>query len=275
MKSDLIKAEHDLDETYWWFVGRRAIVERVLRRFGRRSRVALDVGCGSGRNMELLAKHADCVMGLDRSSTALALAAARDLPTMIADGHDIPLADSSTDLVSAFDVLEHLDDDMRALGEFHRVLKRDGLLLLTVPAYRFLWSEHDEALMHRRRYVASELNIKLTTSGFRVLKRSYAVFFTFFPVVLYRMYCGLFPKNPLAPKASHIMLPKFLNRALIGLLKVEAWMIGGMNLPWGTSIVVLAQKEPLRATVRRVEAEPAVAGERIPPSAPSPRVSVM
>ena len=243
MQDELIKTEKDLDETYWWFVGRRTMIDTVLRRFGRLSRLAVDIGCGSGRNLELLAHHAHAVMGLDRSPAALELAATRGFQTANADGQSIPLADCSVDLLSAFDVLEHLDDDMRALAEFHRVLRPDGLLLITVPAYRFLWSEHDEALMHRRRYVASELHTKLTRSGFRVLKRSYAVFFTFFPIVFYRLFRGLVPKDPFAPKASHVKLPDFLNRALIQLLKFEAWMMRAINLPWGTSIVVLAQRE--------------------------------
>jgi hypothetical protein len=130
------------------------------------------------------------------------------------------------------------------LNEFHRVLRPEGFLVVAVPAYRFLWSEHDEALMHRRRYVASELHIKLTCSGFRVLKRSYAVFFAFFPIVFYRLFRGLFPKDPLAPKASYVLLPAFLNSLFIVLLRIEAWMMGAIDLPWGTSIIVLAQKIP-------------------------------
>jgi len=133
---------------------------------------------------------------------------------------------------------------MLALNEFHRVLRPEGFLVVAVPAYRFLWSEHDEALMHRRRYVASELHIKLTCSGFRVLKRSYAVFFAFFPIVFYRLFRGLFPKDPLAPKASYVLLPAFLNSLFIVLLRIEAWMMGAIDLPWGTSIIVLAQKIP-------------------------------
>jgi len=133
---------------------------------------------------------------------------------------------------------------MLALNEFHRVLRPEGFLVVAVPDYRFLWSEHDEALMHRRRCVASELHIKLTCSGFRVLKRSYAVFFAFFPIVFYRLFRGLFPKDPLAPRASYVRLPVFLNNLLIVLLRIEAWMMGAIDLPWGSSIIVLAQKIP-------------------------------
>jgi SAM-dependent methyltransferase len=241
MDADLINFEKGLEENYWWFIGRRAILGRILRLVPR-TRVAVDVGCGSGRNMLMLSQHCDNVMGFDRSPAALALAAARGFPIACADGQSIPLADSSVDLLCAFDVLEHLDDDMRALSEFQRVVRPGGFLLLNVPAYRFLWSEHDEALMHRRRYSASELHVKLTRSGFIVLKRSYAVFFPFFPIVFYRLFRGLFPKDPFAPRASHVILPAFANNLLVGVLKLEAWLIGGMNLPWGTSIVVLAQK---------------------------------
>ena len=242
MKDELIHTEKKLEETYWWFVGRRAILERLLRRFVGNRRVAVDAGCGSGRNMRLLSPFSACVIGFDRSSTALKLAAADGLPIACADTQAIPLPDSSVDLLSALDVLEHLDDDMRALNEFHRVLQPWGYLLVTVPAYRFLWSEHDEALAHRRRYTASELHVKLTSSGFQVLKRSYAVFFAFFPIVFYRLFRGLFPKDPFAPRASHVALPSFFNNLLIALLRIEALMMGTLNLPWGTSIVVLARR---------------------------------
>jgi SAM-dependent methyltransferase len=242
MKSETIRAERDLEESYWWFVGRRSMLERLLRRFARRGGLALDVGCGSGRNFEILAPYAECVQGLDRSLTALGLAAAHGLPTVCADGQALPVASASLDLVSALDVLEHLDEDQRALQEFHRVLRPGGLLLLTVPAYRFLWSEHDEALLHRRRYVASELHMKLTRAGFHLIKRTYAVFFMFFPILVYRLFRGLVPKNPFAPMASHVLLPAPLNSFLILLLKFEAWLAGAINWPWGTSIVALAQK---------------------------------
>jgi SAM-dependent methyltransferase len=242
MDPELINTEKTLEDNYWWFIGRRALLDRVLRRLVRHTRTAVDVGCGSGRNMLMLKPYCEQVMGFDRSPAALKLAGARGFPIACADGHSIPLADSSVNLLCAFDVLEHLDDDMRALSEFQRVLQRGGLLLLNVPAYRFLWSEHDEALLHRRRYTASELHIKLTSSGFLVLKRSYTVFFCFFPILFYRLFRGLFPKDPFAPRASHVPLPPFLNKLFIALLKLEASLMGTINFPWGTSLLVLAQK---------------------------------
>jgi SAM-dependent methyltransferase len=242
MKSSLTAAEHGLEESYWWFVGRRAIIDSVLRRSVSGCRVAVDVGCGTGRNMAILAQFADRVAGVDRSLAALSIAVSRGLAAGCVDGDSLPLANESVDLLTAFDVLEHMDDDVRALEEFNRVLRPGGLLLVTVPAYRFLWSEHDEALMHRRRYVASELHMKLNRTGYEVVFRSYAVFFVFFPILFYRLFRGLFPKDAMSPKASHVMLPPLLNSLFTWMLRIEAFLIRFIRLPWGTSIVMLAQK---------------------------------
>lgn len=245
MKSSLTEAEHGLEGTYWWFVGRRAIIDRVLRQFASGCRVAVDVGCGTGRNLAILAQYADRVAGLDRSLAALSIAVSRGLAAGCVDGHSLPLADGSVDLLTAFDVLEHMDDDVRALEEFNRVLRPGGLLLVTVPAYRFLWSEHDEALMHRRRYVASELHMKLNRTGHEVIFRSYAVFFCFFPILFYRMFRGLFPKDAMSPKASHVVLPPLLNGLFTRMLQTEGLLMRFVRLPWGTSIVMVCQKRPV------------------------------
>lgn len=245
MKGSLTAAEHALEDTYWWFVGRRAIIDSILRRFASGCRVAVDVGCGTGRNMAILAQYAETVAGLDRSLAALSIAVSRGLAAGCVDGHSLPLADESVDLLTAFDVLEHMDDDVRALEEFNRVLRPGGLLMVTVPAYRFLWSEHDEALMHRRRYVASELHVKLNRTGYEVIFRSYAVFFVFFPILFYRLFRGLFPKDAMSPKASHVVLPPMLNSLLTWMLQIEAFLIRFVRLPWGTSIVMLSRRQPV------------------------------
>lgn len=245
MKSALTEAEHELEDKYWWFVGRRAIIDNVLRRFASRCGMAVDVGCGTGRNLAILAQYADTVAGLDRSLAALSIAVSQGLAAGCVDGHSLPLADESVDLLTAFDVLEHMDDDVRALEEFNRILRPGGLLLVTVPAYRFLWSEHDEALMHRRRYVASELHMKLNRTGYEVIFRSYAVFFAFFPILFYRLFRGLFPKDAMSPKASHVILPPLLNRLFTWMLQSEGRLMKFVRLPWGTSIITLSQKQAI------------------------------
>ncbi len=188
MEGKPIQAEQRLEDQYWWFIGRRTILDRALSYFVGRSVLAVDVGCGSDRNLKILARHADRVFGLDLSPTAVKLAAGRGLSVFRASADAISLAASSVHLMTALDVLEHMDDDMATLAEFERVLRPGGHLLLAVPAYRFLWSEHDEALCHRRRYLASELHIKLNHSGFEILKRSYVVFFPFPAILGYRLF---------------------------------------------------------------------------------------
>jgi SAM-dependent methyltransferase len=242
MDTELIQAEERLEAAYWWFVGRRVILDRLLGRFLPGASLAVDVGCGSGRNLEILSGHARGVLGVDRSLAAVRLTASRGFPVVQADGNSLPLPDASVDLLAALDVLEHMDDDIRTLAEFRRVLRPGGQLVLAVPAYRFLWSEHDEALRHRRRYLASELHIKLTNTGFEVYKRSYAVFFAFFPIMFYRLARGLVPKDPMAPKASYVLLPRPLNRMLAGLLSLEGRLMRGMNFPFGTSIIMMARR---------------------------------
>jgi SAM-dependent methyltransferase len=242
MESELIQAEQRLEDHHRWFIGRRTILDRALSYFVGRSALAVDVGCGSGRNLEIPARHSGRVFGLDSSPTAVKLAAGRGFTVLRADGDAIPLATSSAHLMAALDILEHMDDDMATLTEFHRVLRPGGHLLLAVPANRFLWSEHDEALRHRRRYIASELHIKLNHSVFEVLKRSYVVFFPFSAILGYRLFRGIFPKNPLAPKASHVRVPSLLNRFFVSLLALEARLLRSVNLPFGSSIVVVARK---------------------------------
>src|SRR6185503_3013024 len=102
--------------------------------------------------------------------------------------------------------------------------------LVTVPAYGFLWSEHDEALHHRRRYAAHELRNKLTLAGFEIERCSYFITALFFPILLVRILQGIF-KHSTHPKTSHIELPPSVNRLLIMLLAVEQWLFKYINLP--------------------------------------------
>ncbi len=237
----------EMEESYWWHVGRRALIERTLRRgLGLDSeREVLDVGCGSGRNLELLRPFGR-VRGLEPEGPGLEACRARGLgpQEVIAGAADaLPFGDASFDLVTALDVLEHLDCDQKGVAELHRVLKPGGHVLITVPAYRFLWSIHDEALGHRRRYVASELHALLNAGGFEVLRRTYAISLALPAIVSFRLAQGLSPAL-YQRGASYVEVPWLVNQALIAALKAEARLLDRVDLPAGASILALGRKRP-------------------------------
>lgn len=226
-------------------MGRRSIVGALLAPLrtagGVRLRIA-DVGCGTGGNFTLLDEWGD-VAGIDMSPEALRFCLQRGRANVLrATADRLPFADGSLDLATALDVLEHLQDDRAALAEFRRVLKPGGHLVLTVPAYRFIWSEHDEALHHRRRYVLSELRAKVAASGLEVRRISYAISAILPVAVVFRILQGLRPSRQDRPKTGYVGLPGPANRLLAGYLQLEAWWLARASLPAGLSIVCVARR---------------------------------
>jgi SAM-dependent methyltransferase len=147
-----------VEETHWWYRGRRRIVADALRSLalppGAR---ILDAGCGSGRNMVELARFGE-VTGLEPSETSAKVARSRAVGEVVQGSiESLPFEDASFDLAATLDVIEHVDDDRGALRELRRVVRPGGTLLVTVPAYPRLWSSHDEANEHRRRYTRRTL----------------------------------------------------------------------------------------------------------------------
>jgi SAM-dependent methyltransferase len=198
------------------------------------------VGCGTGANAAAFSSLAPTV-ALDASIEALHFCQRRGIDKVVVSRvEELPFGCGTFDIVSALDMLEHTDDDLSSLREIHRIINRDGLLLITVPAYGFLWSEHDEALKHRRRYTAHELRNKLVLTSFEVVRTSYFISILFAPILALRIFQGL-RKNSTQPKTSIQVLPNWLNAALIGLLKLEHKAFRHMNLPFGVSIVALAR----------------------------------
>ena len=234
-----------MEETYWWHVGRRYLIRRTLERYvGKTATMDIvDVGCGSGRNLELLDQFGKAV-GVEPAGPGLEACRERGLgPDRVAEGGatTLPFDDQSFDLACAFDVLEHLDDDAVGLAEMRRVLRPSGLVLVTVPAYRFLWSVHDEALGHRRRYVASELHSLLNRGGFSIIRRSYAISIPLLGIIGFRVAQGLDPTSH-EKGASYVEVPTWINDLLIGALKVESRLMKAIDLPAGASIIALARR---------------------------------
>lgn len=160
---------------------------------------------------------------------------------MCADAINLPLRDSSASVVAALDVIEHIEDDIAALMEFWRVLKVGGVLLITVPAISWLWSGHDIALGHFRRYVKVELEAKLKLVGFKVEKISFAVC-PLLPFVFLFRKLQLLAQRDAKKHTALIKLPKPLNNLLVGMLSLEARLIRRFELPFGVSLVCRAVK---------------------------------
>ena len=226
---------------YWWHVGRRSIVGRQLAMLNKnhRSLRILNVGSGTGGTVQVLADHGS-VLNVDRSEEAVRLMRQNGYAASQMDGRRMPLPDGQFDLVAALDVLEHIQEDDAALEEWTRLLKAGGHVLLTVPAYQWLWSGHDASLGHCRRYAAKGLQKLVRDAGLEVRKCSYAITFSFVPIVSFRFLQKLF--RPRVHKSSYVELPEFLNSFFIRLLKVEAFLLEKCSFPFGTSILIVARK---------------------------------
>lgn len=165
---------HQAEDRHWWYRGRRTVLDGVLDGLDlpQPARI-LDAGCGSGRNMVELAGHGT-VTGIELSQTSVALARERNRGEVVAGSIlQMPFADDSFDLAMSLDVIEHLEDDLAALRELRRVVAPGGALLVTVPAYQWLWSGHDEINHHHRRYTRRSLQRVAERAGWRQRRTTY------------------------------------------------------------------------------------------------------
>lgn len=233
------------EDTHWWFVGRRELAQQLLARRLASSPDArlLDVGCGTGGNLQSLARQWTA-HGLDISPAALYFARRRPLNRLLqASGLALPYPANSFDVVTVFDVLYHrwITDDSRALGEMARVLKPGGWLLLTDSALPGLWSSHDEIYFARQRYTLAVMRRKLQQAGFSPQVCSYANFLLLPVVALVRLSMNWLPVYSDLDRAG--AFPGWLNGALTRVRAAETcWLSHDHSLPIGASLVCLARK---------------------------------
>jgi SAM-dependent methyltransferase len=203
------------------------------------------MGCSGGPLIQQL--HADGyrrVTGIDISPAAIALCRQRDLvDTYVMDAQKLSFPDGRFDVITASDVLEHLADAPGAIREWRRLLKPGGVLIVFVPAFQFLWSEHDEANKHYRRYRRAELRQLLAANALVVERSSYWNSLLFFPVALVRLLKRCLPQKRASDEGDLFVVPKVINRMLTWLLRREnGWLRRGGNFPFGVSVLAVARK---------------------------------
>ena len=243
MDAGIYKQMREIEQFHWWFTARRKIVSRLTQSLleGTQHRI-LDAGCGTGGNLAMLSKFG-AVVGVEMDPLAAQMSRERNSAD-IREGSlpaQFPVSDEERfDLVVALDVLEHIDDDVASLTRLRTNLAADGKMLVTVPAFPFLWSSHDEVHHHKRRYRKADLTRKLEAAGLRVVYASYYNSLLFPAAALVRLMERLMVKQK-AP--AEVAVPnRWLNKLLYGLFVIEKYVIGRISLPFGLSVIAVAEK---------------------------------
>jgi SAM-dependent methyltransferase len=231
-----------LEDRHWWFLGKRLLVEALLSSVDLRGRRVLDVGCGTGGVLSSLAGRAIAV-GVDRSPTALAYCRRRGIVHLAcADGDRLPFAPASFDAITMLDVLEHFADEAALLASVRALLRPGGTLLVSVPAFQFLWSGHDEILQHVRRYTAGRLRRVLAEAGLVVDRLTYTNVVAFPPAVIVRGVLARLRRDGGGATDFQGHGP-LVNGSLLATYRMEAAAIRrGWRLPVGLSVAAVVRR---------------------------------
>lgn len=244
MEKEEYRRLYELEDRLWWFVGMRHITLTLIDRFldGSEDLLILDAGCGTGGMLPYLGRFGTR-LGIDISDEALQFARLREKePLARASVSNLPFTAHSFDLVTSFDVIYHraVANDGIALAEMARVLRPSGSLLIRVPAYNWMRSAHDDAVHTGRRYTRRGLDKKLRSAGLRPRFLTYANTLLFPIAVAYRFLGKLQPHRRNGSDVGP-MIPS-LNRWFGAALKLEAGILRRSRLPFGLSLIALAQK---------------------------------
>ena len=249
--SMLVQIEED---KHWWFASRTRAILALLDKYvgpGKNGRRVLDIGAGAGNMMHNLAQYGDEIVGLEYNPKPIPVAHERGWDVRQGDATAMPFEDESFDLLSLLDTVEHIPDETAVFAETFRVTKPGGAMVVTVPAFMWLWSHNDVINLHQRRYTAPELKKKLTAAGWEVSYISYNNFLIFplgAGIILLRKWLGKEPDMPSphfdddAYQVEMEPTPPLLNTILEAVGKLEVAMLKHFPLPIGTSLIAIARK---------------------------------
>lgn len=232
---------YQVEDTHWWYVGRRRIIRSLAEKICAKlnNPKILDVGCGTGANLKMLADYG-AAEGVDISPQAVEFCRERGLDSVkLGAAEQLPYEDDSFHLVTALDVIEHLDDDVAGLREIRRVLRPDGHVLLFVPAFMFLWGVQDDVSNHRRRYTLPSLVKAVEEAGFEVEWSNYANISFFLPVLLVRSVMRWLDLRASTEYGINISV---MNGPFSQLFAAERFILERGRIPFGVSAVCIARR---------------------------------
>ncbi len=237
-----------IEETHWWFVGKRLILRALLESAPAGQRW-LDLGCGTGGILHDWQGRQRCV-GVDLSELALRICRRRGFATLArADLTALPFSGAVFDKILCLDVIEHLPDDVAFLRQASALCAPGGEMVIGVPAFRLLWSQHDETFQHVRRYSARQLEAVIRQAGLEPTRTTYTNSLLFPIALAWRLASYRLGLGRIAPKHDFWPLPRRLNAGIVLLYRLEASLLRRVNLPVGVSVVCVA-RAPSKPTAR-------------------------
>ena len=277
MKDYTYKILNEVEKDHWWFVGRRAILRSFLDEISSKFKVQssksvesdsqrftdqadntnlepgtlnveprnaralriLDVGCGTGANLEMLSEYGQAE-GVDISDEALEFCRKKGLNVTKGSAENLPHEDETFDLVTGLDVIEHLDDDVAGLSEMYRVLRPGGKILIFVPAFMWLWGVQDDISDHRIRYTRSQIVERVKNAGFSVSRATYANLTFFAPILGGRLFMRV---TGIRPESENNVNITALNGVFGRVFSAERHWLSRANLPLGVSVILVADKD--------------------------------
>lgn len=236
-----------IQDEHWWFVGRRkvlaaVIAEQIPGADPMRPLQALDVGCGTGSNLGMLSRFGE-VRGVDPAPVAVEECVSQGWDVAVAEGEELPFADDTFGLVTLLDVIEHAPDDGPLLREARRVCRPDGLIVVTVPAYQWMWGPHDEISHHMRRYTRRTLDRSIEGAGLKRLRTTYFNTLLLPPIAAVRLLSRLLPAREARSDFDRPVgrLGAIANRILAAIFGAEAHLVPKAGLPFGVSVLTVAR----------------------------------
>jgi SAM-dependent methyltransferase len=248
MQHDYYKEYYDLERQHWWFVAREKIITNYIKKLINKNIISqgdlkiLNVGCGPGRSSQYLSNFGE-VTSVEYDKDCCEFASERTgLQIINGSITELPFQKDSFDLVCAFDVIEHVEDDSLAVSELKRVAKKGAVVLITVPALMSLWSHHDVINHHYRRYKIKQIErlFDKEEKGKKIFV-SYFNFILFTPIYLIRQISKIFisvKNRPGSGSDFETFKPGFMNKLLYKIMSFESKLINfDLKLPFGVSIL--------------------------------------